>query len=107
MTEPQLELREAQPYLGIHAPVIEGRVTEVGDSGPTERTTSPATAPPLDASGSGEGSIDERGGDSAAAGKRESSPDVTQPAPVEPARGALAERPVTRSDYDASEGEPW
>ena len=24
MTEPQLELREAQPYLGIHAPVIDG-----------------------------------------------------------------------------------
>jgi mannose-6-phosphate isomerase-like protein (cupin superfamily) len=89
------------------APVIEVRVTEVGDSGPTERTTSPATAPPWDAGASGTGPIDEGDEDSAGVGTREAPADATPPAPAEPARGALAERPVTRSDYDASEGEPW
>jgi len=30
-----------------------------------------------------------------------------EPRPVEPARGALAERPPSREDHDESEGEPW
>jgi quercetin dioxygenase-like cupin family protein len=91
------------------APVIEGTVTAVGDSSPTERTTTPATAPPWNAASSDAGPTDEGGGNTAGVGSmRGASTDVTPaPAPAEPARGALAERPVTRSDYDASEGEPW
>jgi quercetin dioxygenase-like cupin family protein len=30
-----------------------------------------------------------------------------EPRPIEPARGALAERPPSREDHDESEGEPW
>jgi quercetin dioxygenase-like cupin family protein len=85
-------------------PVIESRATAAGDSGPTERATSPATAPPWNA-----GPIDASDGDSAGVGSKHepSTGAASVSAPAEPARGALAERPVTRSEYDASEGEPW
>ncbi len=73
-------------------PVIEGRVTAAGDSGPTERAASPASAPPWE---------------SAAPARDEGARAASRPPVIEPARGALAERPVTRSDYDATEGEPW
>jgi len=90
-------------------PVIEGTVTAVGDSGPTERTTTPATAPPWDSvtpNGGQSGGADVRAGDATRASEP-SVGDAAAPQVVEPARGQLAERPVTRSDYDSSEGEPW
>ncbi len=90
-------------------PVIEGHVTAVGDSGSTDRATSPWTAPPWKTASpvSGESrKADARPDEATPAG--EVSAPARPPAPVvEPARGALAERRVTRSDYDATEGEPW
>jgi quercetin dioxygenase-like cupin family protein len=89
--------------------VIEGRVPPLGDFGPTERSTTPATAPPWDTAPP---SANERPETDAASGDTGSahgpSADASRAlSAVEPARGALSERPVTRSDYDASEGEPW
>jgi quercetin dioxygenase-like cupin family protein len=77
-------------------PVIEATQAPFGGAGPTERTASPATAPPWDTAISNARQADDLSGEAA------------PPLPAgEPARGALAERRVTRSDYDTSEGEPW
>jgi quercetin dioxygenase-like cupin family protein len=91
------------------APVIEGTVTKVGDSAPTERAATPATAPPWDSASPNPGEhagADVRVGDTAPADEPSSAAAPAPPA-VEPARGQLAERPRTRTDYDSSEGEPW
>jgi quercetin dioxygenase-like cupin family protein len=95
-----VELKDS-PASGM--PVIEAAVTRVDDAGQTERTASPATAPPWN---SGPSSADRRQGVDSSPGSASAAAASRQPA-VEPARGELAERPLTRSDYDASEGEPW
>jgi quercetin dioxygenase-like cupin family protein len=82
---------------------IEGTVTAVGGSGATERASSPAAAPPWETAAAGQGGAHPDPEPGSNPGADTSSP----PGTVEPARGALAERPSTRSDYDTSEGEPW
>jgi hypothetical protein len=91
------------------APVIEGRVTDVGESGSTERAAAPATAPPWDSAPprAGEAREAAAGATDAERGSERRPGDAAAPPAPEPARGALAERQVTRSDYDATEGEPW
>jgi quercetin dioxygenase-like cupin family protein len=90
-------------------PVIEGAVTRVGDAAPTERATSPATAPPWDSDppdAGDSGGVDMTAGDALRATEQPAGA-AQPPHVVEPARGQLAERPLTRTDYDSSEGEPW
>ena len=85
-------------------PVIEGRAEPFGGAGATQRTASPATAPPWDTTAPAAAAAAEP----ATGPSGDGSGEGAQPIPaVEPARGGLAERRVTRSDYDATEGEPW
>jgi quercetin dioxygenase-like cupin family protein len=89
-------------------PVIEGAVKRVSDLEATERVASPAIAPPWDTATTATGRDDPEAAPAERSLAHEPSADAGSPPPaVEPAQGALAERPVTRSDYDASEGEPW
>jgi quercetin dioxygenase-like cupin family protein len=93
-------------------PVIEGTVRHEDAPGPDERAGSTATGPPWhvdppsappDATGTASVSSAEPDA------SRDADPASAAPPgkAAEPARGGLAERPSTKSDYDTSEGEPW